>query len=101
MAIPTKWRCPDGVLRHSDGMSKCDCCVRVYVGVHVCDNECKCIIKKWRSMIDEGYLTGMMSAEIHTWGQKFKKKERKGGLVKKEKPHMYLKQIIIKKKRCI
>lgn len=49
-------------------------------------------------MIDEGYLTGMMSAEIHTWGQKLKK-ERKGGLVKKEKPHMYLKQII--KKRCI
>lgn len=49
-------------------------------------------------MIDEGYLTGMMSAEIHTWGQKFKKKkERKGGLVKKEKPHMYLKQIIKKK----
>lgn len=28
-------------------------------------------------MIDEGYLTGMMSAEIHTWGQKFKKKKEK------------------------
>lgn len=27
-------------------------------------------------MIDEGYLTGMMSAEIHTWGQKFKKKKK-------------------------
>lgn len=75
------------MLCYSDGMSKCDCCVRVYVGAHVCDNECKCIIKKWSLMIDECYLTGMMSAEIHTWGQRLKKrekKERKGGLVEKK-----------------